>query len=117
MSSNDKAVRTIALIGRKPGMSFAQFDEYWRETHAPLAAKVPGVIQYVQRHVVPAEGDGEPDNAFGIDGLAVLDYESAEAMEAGWASEDGQRALADVENFIGKHYVVVLEDVVVVDGR
>lgn len=115
MSENSKPVRTIALIGRKAGMSFDQFDQYWREKHAPLAAKVPGVIRYVQRHVVPTEGAGEPDNGFGIDGLAVLDYESAEAMDAGWASEDGQRALADVENFIGKHFVVVLEDHVVVD--
>ncbi|OZE79147.1 EthD family reductase [Rhodococcus sp. 15-649-1-2] len=115
MSENSKPVRTIALIGRKAGMSFEQFDEYWREQHAPLAAKVPGVIRYVQRHVVPQAGAGEPDNGFGIDGLAVLDYESAEAMDAGWASPDGQRALADVENFIGKHFVVVLEDHVVVD--
>ncbi|MFD9663716.1 EthD family reductase [Rhodococcus sp. NPDC059968] len=114
MTVNGGPVRTIALIGRKPGMSFAQFDEYWREKHAPLAAQVPGVIRYVQRHVVPQEGATEPDNGFGIDGLAVLDYESAEAMEAGWASEAGQAALADVENFIGKHYVVVLDDHVVV---
>ena len=102
-------VRTIALIGRKPGMSFAAFDEYWRHKHAPLAAKVPGVTRYVQRHVVPQGEATEPDNGFGIDGLAELDYESAEAMDAGWASEAGQAALADVDNFIGKHYVVVLE--------
>ncbi|MFJ6095658.1 EthD family reductase [Williamsia muralis] len=107
-------VRTIALFSRRPGMSFAQFDDYWRETHAPLAAKVPGVVQYIQRHVVPQGDAGEPDNAFGIDGIAVLDYESAEAMEAGWASPDGQKALDDVPNFLGQHYVVVLEDYVVV---
>ncbi|WP_431908639.1 EthD domain-containing protein [Amycolatopsis thermoflava] len=115
MADNGKPVRTIALLGRKPGMSFAQFDEYWREKHAPLAAQIPGVIRYVQRHVVPQGEDTEPDNEFGIDGLAVLDYASDEAMNAGWASEAGQRAMADVENFIGKHYVVVLEDHVVVD--
>jgi uncharacterized protein (TIGR02118 family) len=107
-------VRTIALFSRKPGMSFAQFDEYWRETHAPLAAKVPGVIRYVQRHIVPQDGAGEPDNDFGIDGIAELDYESADAMEAGWASAAGQKALDDVPNFLGKHYVVVLDDYVVV---
>ncbi|TQC45770.1 EthD family reductase [Rhodococcus sp. WS4] len=114
MTVNGGPVRTIALFGRKPGMSFAQFDEYWREQHAPIAAQVPGVIRYVQRHIVPQEGATEPDNGFGIDGLAILAYESAEAMEAGWASEAGQACLADSENFIGKHYVVVLEDHVVV---
>ncbi|GGG29913.1 hypothetical protein GCM10007304_49660 [Rhodococcoides trifolii] len=114
MSDITEQVRTIALIGRKPGMSFEQFDRYWRDEHAPLAAKVPGVVRYVQRHVVPQDGAGEPDNGFGIDGLAVLDYESAAAMDAGWASEDGQRALADTANFIGKHFVVVLDDHVIV---
>ncbi len=106
-------VRTIAILGRAPGMSFKEFDRYWREVHAPIAAEVPGVSRYVQRHIVP-EGD-EPNNEFGIDGFAVLDYESVEAMEAGWASEKGQRALADVPNFLGRHDVVVLEDHVVVD--
>jgi len=95
-------------------MTFAEFDSYWRDGHAPLAAKGPGVIRYGQRHLVPDPATGEPDNGFGIDGLAVLDYESAEAMEKGWASEDGQRALADVPNFLGQHFVVTLDDFVVV---
>ena len=106
-------VRTIAILGRAAGMSFKEFDTYWRDVHAPIAAEVPGVIRYVQRHILP-EGD-EPQNEFGIDGFAVLDYESVEAMEAGWASEKGQRALDDVPNFLGRHDVVVLEDYVVVD--
>ncbi|MFC9355877.1 EthD family reductase [Rhodococcus sp. NPDC057014] len=94
-------------------MSFAEFEEYWREKHGPIAAKVPGLIRYVQQHIVPQEGATEPDNEFGIDGLAVLDFESAEAREAGWASGAGRAALADGENFIGKISVVVVEDHVV----
>jgi uncharacterized protein (TIGR02118 family) len=111
-TSSGKPLKTVALLGRKPGMTFAQFDDYWRNVHAPLAAQVPGVTSYIQRHVVPE--DGEPDNGFGIDGLVILNYESAEAMEAGWASPAGQVALADVPNFLGKHYVIVVEDHVVV---
>jgi len=114
MNDKQKIVRTVALLGRKSGMTFAEFDSYWRDVHAPLAEKVPGVIRYVQRHIVPNEETGEPDNEFGIDGLVALDYESAEAMEAGWASEAGLRALDDVPNFLGKHFVVTIEDHVVV---
>jgi len=113
MTDKSKIVRTVALLGRKPGMTFAEFDAYWHG-HAELAEKVPGTIRYVQRHIVPNPETGEPDNEFGIDGLAVLDYESAEAMESGWATEAGQAALADVPNFLGKHFVVTLEDHVVV---
>ena len=107
------SVRTIAILGRAPGMSFEEFDTYWREVHAPIAAEVPGVTKYVQRHIIPDRT--EPDNGFGIDGFAELHYESVEAMEAGWATEKGQRALDDIPNFLGKHYVVVLEDFIVVD--
>ena len=110
-----RPLRTIALLGRKPGMTFEEFDTYWRDVHAPLAEKVPGVTKYIQRHIIPDTPGGEPDNEFGIDGLVILDYESAEAMEAGWASPARQAALADVPNFLGKHSVIVLEDHVVVD--
>jgi uncharacterized protein (TIGR02118 family) len=109
-----RPVKTMALLGRKPGMSFDQFCTYWRDTHAPLASKVPGVTRYVQRHIVP--DGGEPDNEFGIDGIAILEYESQEAMEQGWATEAGQAALADVPNFLGKHSVIVLSDFAVVEN-
>lgn len=115
--NNVRPVKTIALLGRKPGMSFEQFSTYWRDTHAPLASKIPGVTRYVQRHIVPEAGNGEPDNDFGIDGIAILEYESQEAMEQGWATEAGQAALADVPNFLGKHSVIVLEDYAVVDNN
>ena len=113
MSEKAGRVRTIALLGRRPGMTFAEFDSYWRDVHAPLAAQVPGIVRYVQRHVIPDPATGEPDNEFGIDGLAHIDYENAEAME-GWETEAGQRALDDVPNFLGKHFVVTLDDFVVV---
>jgi uncharacterized protein (TIGR02118 family) len=114
MADSSGRVRTVALLGRKEGMTFAEFDAYWRDVHAPLAEKVPGVVRYIQRHIVPNEETGEPDNGFGIDGLVLLDYESAEAMDAGWATEAGQAALDDVPNFLGKHFVVTVEDHIVV---
>jgi uncharacterized protein (TIGR02118 family) len=102
-------VRTVAILGRREGMSFDEFCRYWREVHAPLAASLPGVVRYVQRHVEA------PSEEFGVDGFALLDYESEAAMEAAWASEAGQRALADVPNFLGRHDVVVIQDHVIVD--
>ena len=105
-----KPVRTVAILGRRADMSFAEFDRYWLEVHAPLAAKLPGVLRYVQRHVAA------PGAEFGVDGFAFIDYESEAAMEAAWASPAGQAALADVPNFLGRHEVVVIEDLVVVPG-
>lgn len=106
-----KPVRTVAILGRKNGMSFKEFDDYWLNVHAPLAAKLPGLLRYVQRHVEA------PSAEFGIDGFALIDYESAQAMDAAWASEAGQKALADVPNFLGRHEVVIITDHVVVDNE
>ncbi len=105
----NKPVRTVAILGRKPGMSFEEFDRYWLQVHAPLAAQLPGVLRYAQHHVEA------PSIEFGIDGFAFIDYESAAAMDAAWASPAGQRALADVPNFLGRHDVVVITDHVIVD--
>lgn len=115
MSNESRTYRTVALLGRKPGMSFKQFCDYWRDVHAPLAENVPGVTRYIQRHVQPEDGAEEPDNGFGIDGLVILDYESKEAHDAGWASPAGQEALADIPKFLGKHFVITVEDHIVVD--
>jgi uncharacterized protein (TIGR02118 family) len=114
MSDGSGPVRTLALLRRADGMTFAEFDSYWRDVHAPLAAQVPGISRYVQRHVVPNPETGEPDNGFGIDGLAWIDYYSRESMNEGWATPAGAAALADVPNFLGLHFVVELADFVVI---
>ena len=106
-----KPVRTVAILGRKANMSFEEFDRYWLEVHAPLAAQLPGVLRYVQRHLAA------PGTEFGVDGFAFIDYESEAAMNGAWASEAGQRALADVPNFLGRHEVVTITDHVIVDNQ
>jgi uncharacterized protein (TIGR02118 family) len=110
MTDNEATTRRVVLIARKPGMSFAEFDDYWRDVHGPLAAQVPGLVSYTQHHIVPPEGATEPDNGFGIDGIAILEFESDESMQAGWASEAGQATLADGAKFIGQEYRVNFED-------
>lgn len=57
-------IKTIALAYRRPGMTRKEYNEYWLEKHAPLAAKMmPNVKKYVQNHFleIPGqemEGDG-----------------------------------------------------------
>jgi uncharacterized protein (TIGR02118 family) len=57
-------IKTIALAYRKQGMTRAEYNKYWLEKHAPLAAsKIPNVRKYVQNHFleIPGqemEGDG-----------------------------------------------------------
>lgn len=50
---------TVTFVLYEGGMDRAQALRYWRETHGPIVAKVPGVQRYVQQHAVGAP-DGEP---------------------------------------------------------
>ncbi|MFE5703472.1 EthD family reductase [Rhodococcus koreensis] len=108
----DRAVRTMAMIGVRPGMSFEEFDHYWREVHAQYVADIPEITRYTQRHIVPGD---EPDNPFGIDGFVILEYENLEAKQAAWASDLGKAALADADKFRALSARVHFEDHVILD--
>ncbi len=57
-------IKSIAVAHRKSGMTPEDFNRYWRDIHAPLAARViPGMRRYVQNHIIQlpgrdCEGDG-----------------------------------------------------------
>src|SRR5229473_2986644 len=48
------------FITRKASMNDAEFHRYWRETHGPIAAKIPQLHRYVQSHRIPAFGSNSP---------------------------------------------------------
>ncbi len=74
-------VKLIICASRKPDISRAEFDAYWRDRHGPLVKSVTEfarhVRKYVQCHIV------EGATPFGIpgsyDGVAELWFDSAEA--------------------------------------
>lgn len=89
-------LKMVFLVHRRPGMDVESFRRYWTETHAPIAAQLPGLRRYVQNHAVA--GDGEPAPAF--DGFAEMWWDDAEAMQQSLASPEGEATLSDVENFL-----------------
>jgi uncharacterized protein (TIGR02118 family) len=106
-------VKAIFVLYRKPGTSGEEFRRYWRETHAPIAEKIPGLRRYVQNHALPdPESGAEPAYA----GFAELRFDSPEALQQGITSPEGEAALTDLENFTDteKNTSVVVEEVEVV---
>ena len=62
-------VKTITFIKRKPGMSVDDFGRYWREQHAAIVTRLPGLRRYVQCHTIPSGyRNGEP----AYDGVAEV---------------------------------------------
>ncbi|MGH8012235.1 MAG: EthD family reductase [Candidatus Binataceae bacterium] len=102
------------FITRKASLDDAAFHRYWRETHGPIAGRIPQLHRYVQSHRIPFEGtnssyDGEAEVLVdGLDALAQL-RQSREYLEG---------ALADERNFIDLTRVewMATRDHMIVDG-
>lgn len=71
------------------------FDDYYANTHAPLAEKIPNMERFEVAHVV-GTGDGSaPDYHL----VAELWFRDMETFDASMGSEAGQDAVNDVPNF------------------
>jgi len=88
--------KLIAFIRRKPAMAVEEFQSYWRNTHGPLACRIPGIRRYVQCHVRPSAYAGGREPIY--DGVAETWFENYEAMTAG--APEYRAVRADEPNFI-----------------
>ena len=86
----------VFLVHRRSGMEAEEFSRYWRENHAPISEKLPGLRKYIQNHALAAP-DGTPPP---YDGFAELWFDDPQALEQALASPEGQAVVADTENFI-----------------
>ena len=73
----------------------AAFDAYYFNTHLPLAKTIPGLKSY---EVTPGDVMGMTGKR-GVYLVAILEFESMEAIGAGMASSQGQATAADLANF------------------
>jgi uncharacterized protein (TIGR02118 family) len=69
------------------------FEEYYANTHLPLAAKIPNVQQFEAGRVAAVD-DGDPP----YHRIAELWFESAERMQESLASPEGSAAAGDIPN-------------------
>ncbi len=104
--------KIVFVLQKRSDLGTEEFRWYWKETHGPIAAKLPGLRRYVQNHVLPDPSQGEP----AYDGIAELQFDSREAFEAAIASPEGQATLADVQNFVepNKLYAGVVDEVTII---
>lgn len=108
-------IKLIYCITRKPDMPVEEFQRYWRETHGPIAGRIPGVRRYVQCHTLPELYAG--DRAPAYDGAAELWFDDMEAMRAAMASPERDAAVEDERNFIdhSRVFAIITEEKPVVE--
>ncbi|HYA36095.1 MAG TPA: EthD domain-containing protein [Candidatus Binataceae bacterium] len=105
-------IRLTFVLRRKPGMSLAQFQQYWRDNHGPLVAKhstALNILRYVQVHTIEdpvndglAASRGKMEKPY--DGVAELWWTSRDALVANLntpaAQAAGQELVEDEAKFI-----------------
>lgn len=78
-------VAFYVLLWKREGISLALFDEYWKDVHGPVCARLPGQYQYWQFHVAHNEGgfcpqikglDYHPAPEDNFDGIAELTFKN-----------------------------------------
>lgn len=84
--------RLVVTYGRPEDP--AAFDEYYRDTHTPLALQQPGLVRLTVGHAQPLDPRKEAPYL-----VAELDFETEEAMNESLASPQGRAAGADLANF------------------
>ena len=88
----DGSVAFYVLLWRRRSISQRMFDDYWRDVHGPVCARLPGQQQYWQFHLDRGEGGGLLPEIAGVDvdcpeeerfdGIAELTFATEEDRSA-----------------------------------
>lgn len=103
-------IKLIALVKKKTGMPIEAFREYWINTHAPLARRIPGMRGY---RINVADDPGDMPQA-SYDGSAEIWFDDRLAMVAGLSSPENDVAGSDTANFADEVTFLVCEDEAIV---
>ena|SRR5713101_5496131 len=88
-------VKFAVVLYKRPDWSMEDFQNYLRGVHGRLAMKIPGLRRYVQNYVAQDPSRKPP----GWHAIAELYFDNWEAMEAAWASPEGESATKDLGAF------------------
>jgi uncharacterized protein (TIGR02118 family) len=85
----------VYQVYRKDGMTHEEFVDYWTQTHAPIAARLPHVQRYTNYSVTSSTDAPEPVP----DGFTVLEFADEDAFNACMTSPEMADSGADAANF------------------
>jgi uncharacterized protein (TIGR02118 family) len=87
-------IKAIGTAYRRDDFTIRDFFDYWRDVHAPISAKAPGIRGYVVTEVIrKLQGDLEAD------AFVAQWFDDQEALEQANASSGVAAAWGDVPNY------------------
>lgn len=113
--SQEAKVRNFTLLTKRADLSQEEFRRHWTEVHAPIAKRLPGLLGYIQHHVVDTGARlGFPAPEANVDGIVELIFPNVEVMDAALNGPVGDELIEDAKNFMSMMRKYVVEDVVIV---
>ena len=91
-------LKAYVIVHRRPDLDWATFARHWRDIHAPLVLRLPGLRYFAQLPTPSAFFGGEAP----CDGLTEIWFDDAAALRAAFDSPEGAAVLADNEQFRGR---------------
>jgi uncharacterized protein (TIGR02118 family) len=98
-------VKHLGFVARKDGMTLDAFVYHWMAVHAPLVARLPGLLRYSVNLVEPGRSSG-----FEWDGVAELWFASWDDLDVAFASPEAAALVADGPNFVGRRLTMRCEE-------
>ena len=92
------SLKALEFFNRRPDLSVEAFQSHWRDTHAALATKVPGVQRYVISATRPSAYASGRTPAY--DGVASMWFASGDALKAAGGSAEYKAMVADRASFL-----------------
>jgi uncharacterized protein (TIGR02118 family) len=81
-------IAAISLMRRQDTIDLSRFRRHWLDVHGPLVCAFPGVLRYVQCHVIDSLAANEAGLSVRIDGFPILYFDNdADRLRAHHSSE------------------------------
>ena len=107
----------MGLIRKKADWTYEEFNAYWRDVHAPLAARAPHLCAYWQNVVTDRiqRGIDFARGHWDFDGFSQLRFSDAEQADSAFSRGDLAVALAaDEQHFLHDLHILTAEQSVVI---
>jgi len=69
-------IAAISLMRRQDTIDLSRFRRHWLDVHGPLVCAFPGVLRYVQCHVIDSLAANEAGLSMRIDGFPILYFDN-----------------------------------------
>src|SRR5580658_4708886 len=106
-------IAAISLMRRLDSIDLTRFRRHWLDVHGPLVCAFPGLLRYVQCHVIDSVASNEAGLAMRIDGFPILYFDNDRDRMRAHDSPKMAECNVDSRQFVG----AVSRVMATVDGR